>query len=148
MVLNPDFRSFLESLAKHDVRYLLVGGYSVAIHGSPRYTKDLDLWIFADPSNAERLIRAIEDFGFGSLHLSAADFVIPGYVIQLGQAPARIDLLTSLEGVEFEGCWRRRLTIDVDGLALPVISLPDLRANKRALGRHRDLADLDDLADG
>jgi predicted nucleotidyltransferase len=145
-VLNPDFRELLELLDRHDVRFLVVGGYSVALHGHPRYTKDLDLWILADGSNAERLLAALGDFGFGSLGLSAGDFTAPGHVVQLGVAPARIDLLTSLSGVDFETCWARRETVDVDGLRLPVISLDDLRANKRALGRHQDLADLEALS--
>ena len=144
-MLNQDFKEFLELLAKHEVRYLLVGGYSVAIYGHPRYTKDLDIWVFADASNATQLLAALEEFGFGSLGLSEDDFTTPGYVVQLGQPPARIDLLTSVTGVDFEDAWSRRETMSIDGVELSVISLEDLRANKRALGRHQDLADLEHL---
>lgn len=143
--MNQDFREFLELLNKHKVRYLIVGGYSVAIHGHPRYTKDIDIWILTTRENANSLILALNEFGFGSLGLSVEDFETPGYVIQLGNAPARIDILTSLTGIEFNECWQNRVVVEEDGLAFPVISLNDLRANKSALGRHQDLADLDQL---
>ena len=125
-MLNQDFREFIELLAAHDVRYLVVGGYSVALHGYPRYTKDLDLWIHTDDANADKLVEALADFGFGSLGLKPSDFVTPGYVVQLGQPPARIDLLTSLTGVEFQDCWQNRVVAEADGLSLPVISLENL----------------------
>lgn len=144
-MLNQDFRKFLQLLARYDVRYLIVGGYSVALHGYPRYTKDLDVWVLTSQTNAERLIAALDAFGFGSLGLTTADFLEPGYVVQLGQPPARIDLLTSLTGVEFEQCWRNREELVVNEIVLPVLSLDDLRQNKRALGRHQDLADLENL---
>jgi hypothetical protein len=144
-MLNQDFKEFLALLVKHDVRYLIVGGYSVALHGYPRYTKDLDLWVLTDEDNARKLIAALDAFGFGSLGLTATDFLEPGYVVQLGQPPARIDLLTSLTGVEFEPCWRNKVDLVVDDVVVPVIALDDLRRNKRALGRHQDLADLENL---
>ena len=144
-MLNQDFKEFLELLAKHEVRYLLVGGYSVAVYGHPRYTKDLDIWVFADAANATQLLAALEEFGFGSLGLSEDDFTTPGYVVQLGQPPVRIDLLTSVTGVDFEDAWSRRETMSIDGVELLVIALEDLRTNKRALGRHQDLADLENL---
>jgi len=144
-MLNQDFKEFLALLVRHDVRYLIVGGYSVAFHGHPRYTKDLDVWVLTSEENATKLVAALQAFGFGSLGLTQADFLEPGYVVQLGQPPARIDLLTSLTGVDFESCWRNRTELVVDGLAIPVISLDDLKRNKRALGRHQDLADLESL---
>jgi|TARA_B100000315_G_scaffold89674_1_gene82460 hypothetical protein len=147
MALNRDFREFLELLSKHHVKYLVVGGYSVAIHGHPRYTKDLDVWILTDQENATSLVKALEDFGFGSLGLNEADFITPGQVIQLGNAPARIDILTSLTGVDFDDCWGQRLMIEDDGISYPVISRDDLITNKRALGRYQDLADLEQLDD-
>ena len=143
--MNQDFREFLELLNKHEVRYLIVGGYSVAIHGHPRYTKDIDIWILTSRENAASLINALDEFGFGSLDLNIEDFEQQGYVVQLGNAPARIDILTSLTGVEFEECWENRVMAEEDGLVFPVISLSDLRVNKSALGRHQDLADLDQL---
>ena len=143
--MNQDFREFLQLLNKHGVRYLVVGGYSVAIHGHPRYTKDIDIWILTSHENAKSLLEALDEFGFGSLELSVEDFETRGYVVQLGNAPARIDILTSLTGVEFTACWNNRLLAEEDGLQFPVISLADLRANKLALGRHQDLADLEQL---
>ena len=144
-MLNRDFKEFVESLASSDVRFLIVGGYALAAHGHPRYTKDLDVWIAIDGENRQRVVDALEAFGFGSLGLSEADFAEPGFVIQLGQPPARIDLLTSLTGVDFETCWAKRHTVDVRGLDVPFIDLEDLKTNKLALGRHQDLADLEAL---
>ena len=143
--MNQDFKEFLELLNKHEVKYLIVGGYSVAIHGHPRYTKDIDIWILTNRENATAMIRALDEFGFGSLNLSVEDFETEGYVVQLGNAPARIDILTSLTGVNFIDCWENRIITEEDGLKFPVISLDDLRQNKTALGRHQDLADLDQL---
>ena len=147
MALNQDFKEFLKLLNEHQVKYLVVGGYSVAVHGHPRYTKDIDIWILTSEQNADSLINVLDDFGFGSLQWTVEDFSSPGYVVQLGNAPARIDILTSLTGVEFEDCWENRIEVDDEGLVYPVISLNDLRANKKALGRHQDLADLEELGD-
>ncbi len=144
-MLNRDFKEFVESLNKHKVRFLIVGGYSLAYHGHPRYTKDLDIWVLTSAENASRIVLALNDFGFDSLGIGVEDFLEPGYVIQLGQPPARIDLLTSLTGLQFEECWSRRQLLRLNGLELPIISLEDLVANKRALGRNQDLADLEQL---
>jgi hypothetical protein len=147
MALNQDFKEFLELLNKHKVKYLVVGGYSVAIHGHPRYTKDIDIWILTSEENAESLLQARAGFGFGSLDLTVDDFNSPGHIIQLGNAPARIDILTSLTGVNFDECWENRISVEVEDLFYPVISLSDLKLNKRALGRYQDLADLEALGD-
>ncbi|MDA1301912.1 MAG: hypothetical protein O2868_17760 [Proteobacteria bacterium] len=147
MALNQDFKEFLELLNKHKVKYLVVGGYSVAIHGHPRYTKDIDIWILTSEENAESLLQALAEFGFGSLDLTVDDFNSPGHIIQLGNAPARIDILTSLTGVNFDECWENRISVEVEDLFYPVISLSDLKLNKRALGRYQDLADLEALGD-
>ncbi len=98
MKLNPDFQEFLELFVSHDVRFLIVGGYALAAHGHPRYTKDLDVWVWPEPSNAERIVAALEDFGFGGLGLTSLDFQDPDVVVQLGREPQRIDILT------FEKC--------------------------------------------
>jgi hypothetical protein len=110
-MLNPDFREFIQSLNDNAVRYLVVGGYAVAFHGHPRYTKDIDLWLLSDPANAQRIIRALEQFGFGSVGLQPDDFLEPDQIIQLGYPPARIDLLTTLPGVEFEACYAARVEV-------------------------------------
>ncbi len=142
MQLDRDFREFLACLAAHDVRFLVVGGYAVAAHGHPRYTGDLDIWVWTDVANAAGVLRALEDFGFGSLGLLESDFSEPDRVVQLGYPPVRIDLLTSIDGVEFEPCFARRIEVHVDGLTVPFIALADLRQNKATSGRPQDLADL------
>jgi hypothetical protein len=146
-MLNPDFKEFAELLNAHRVDYLVVGGYALAAHGHPRYTGDIDFWLDCRPDNIGRLLDALREFGFGSLGLKAEDFG-PDAVIQLGKPPRRIDLLTGIDGVDFASCHARREVIDVDGLLLNFIGLDDFKANKRASGRHKDLADLEALDDG
>lgn len=144
-MLNRDFKEFIASLNSHRVRYLVVGGYAVAFHGHPRYTKDLDVWVELSEQNAERLIEALRTFGFGSLGLTPDDFLIPGQVVQLGNPPNRIDLLVTISGVIFEDCYARRLQIVIDEVTVNFIDLDSLRKNKEAAGRHQDLADLENL---
>jgi hypothetical protein len=147
-MLNRDFKEFVASFNAHAVDYLVVGGYALAAHGRPRYTGDIDLWIRPTPDNAERVLAAMADFGFAALNVSTADLVQPGNVIQLGYPPRRIDLLTSIDGVDFAACHARRQVLSVDGVDLPIIGLVDFKANKRASGRTQDLADLEALDDG
>jgi len=144
-MLNPDFKEFIQLLNEHKVRYLVVGGYAVAFHGYPRYTKDIDIWIEMDPSNANQLVEALAQFGFGSLGLTAHDFLEPDTIIQLGNPPNRIDLLTSLSGVEFSTCFASRLEVEIDGEIVNFIDIENLKINKRASGRSQDLADLDHI---
>jgi predicted nucleotidyltransferase len=143
-MLNRDFKEFAESLHARGVEYLIVGGYALAAHGHPRYTGDIDFWIQRTPENLERLLMALKDFGFGSLGLSTHDFT-PDSVIQLGQPPRRIDLMTTIDGVDFDRCYARRETVELAGLRLNIIGLEDFKANKRATGRLKDLADLEGL---
>ena len=143
-MLNSDFKEFVGLLDANGVEYLLVGGYALAAHGHPRYTGDIDFWVSPAAANVQRLLGALHDFGFGSLGLTAGDFA-PDTVIQLGHPPRRIDLLTGIDGVEFAGCWDRRESLAVDGLELHLIALDDFKANKRAAGRLKDLADLQAL---
>lgn len=143
-MLNRDFREFAESLTAHRVEYLVVGGYALAAHGHPRYTGDIDFWVRPGVDNLERLILALRDFGFGSLGLAVADFA-SDTVVQLGQPPRRIDLLTSIDGVDFDSCYRRKEVLDADGLRLNIIGLEDFKTNKRSTGRLKDLADLESL---
>ena len=145
MTIAPDFREFAACLNAREVHYLIVGGYAVAFHGHPRYTKDFDVWIERSRDNIQRLLAALEDFGFGSVGLEGSDFVEPDQIIQLGYPPHRIDILTSLVGVEFEACYADRETVTVEQVELHFIGLEGLRLNKRASGRHQDLADLENL---
>jgi hypothetical protein len=144
-VLNQDFRAFVQSLNDNHVRYLVVGGYALALHGHPRYTKDIDIWIEPLPENAEKIVRALQDFGFGSLGLRAADFLVPDQIIQLGYAPNRIDLLTTVPGVEFEPSYAARIETTIDEIVIRFIDLEGLKRSKRASGRLQDLADLENL---
>ncbi len=144
-MLNQDFKEFIESLNDNQVRYLVVGGYAVAFHGHPRYTKDIDIWIEMTPENAAKTIKALDDFGFGSLGLKEADFLVANQIIQLGNPPNRIELFSTLPGVDFAACFANRVQAEVDGVPVNFIDLDDLKKNKRASGRHQDLADLENL---
>jgi hypothetical protein len=146
-VLNKDFKEFIDLLNHNRVEYLIVGGYALAFHGHPRYTKDLDVWIRCTPENADKLLRALESFGFASLELSAQDFLEPGSVIQLGYPPQRIDLLTQASGVDFDTCYAAKIEITLDGTPVNFIDLANLKKNKHATGRLQDLADLEQLGD-
>jgi hypothetical protein len=147
MELDRDFKEFLACLVAHNVRFLVVGGYAVAVHGHPRYTGDLDIWIWTGSENADDLLSALADFGFASVGLTSADFTEPDRVIQLGYPPVRIDLLTSIDGVDFESCFARRIEVPLGDLSVPFIALDDLRTNKAASGRPQDRADLAALED-
>jgi uncharacterized protein YpmS len=144
-MLSKDFREFIELLNEHEVRYLVVGGYAVAFHGHPRYTKDLDVWIELSPVNAGNVILALEDFGFGSLGLKTEDFLESDQIIQLGYPPNRIDILTTLKKVKFEDCYKERVEIEIRGLKINFINLENLKRNKRSTGRPQDLADAENL---
>lgn len=144
-MLNQDFKEFIQSLNDNHVRYLVVGGYAVALHGHPRYTKDMDIWIEMKPENAVNLVTALEKFGLGSLGLKEEDFLVPGQVVQLGQPPNRIDLLCTISGVDFAACYESRVSVEVDEVLVSFIDLENLRKNKAASGRHQDMADLENL---
>ena len=145
MILGPDFSEFVEFCEREPVRYLIVGGFAVGVHGHVRYTKDLDVWIEPTRENAARTLRVLDEFGFGTLGLTEADFIEPGNVIQLGYPPNRLDLLTQPTGVTFAECWDARIRVDLGTVTANVIGFDDLIANKRASGRLRDLADVEDL---
>ena len=142
MNLDPDFNEFVASFIDSGVRFLIVGGYALAAHGLPRYTGDLDAWVWVDPENARRVVTALTTFGFGSLGLREADFETPDVVVQLGYPPLRIDVLTSIDGVNFDEAWPRRIILPIDGYDVPFIGRDDLIANKRAVGRPQDRADV------
>jgi hypothetical protein len=144
-MFNQDFKEFIQLLNDNQVRYLVVGGYAVALHGYPRFTKDIDIWIDLAPANAERIISALEQFGFGSLGLVEQDFLEADTIIQLGYPPRRIVLLTTLSGVDFDQCFTVKVVVDMDGLPINFIDLENLKKNKRATGRAQDIADIENL---
>jgi len=144
-MLNPDYREMLECLYGEKVKFLLVGAYAVAVYGYPRATKDIDLFVRATPENASNLMRALRRFGAPLADVSEADFASEGIVFQIGDSPRRIDILTRISGVEFERAYSNRKMVSVDGVEIPVISISDLIANKRATGRTQDLADIEKL---
>jgi len=145
-VLSQDLREFIKSLNDQHVKYLVVGGYAVAYHGHPRYTKDLDVWVECSATNAKNLIAALKQFGFESLGLTTADFSEADVVIQLGYPPNCIDLLTSADGVEFESAYKVRVVAEFGDVSVAFIDLKYLKLNKKASGRLQDLADLEALA--
>ncbi|MEX2403168.1 MAG: nucleotidyltransferase [Balneolales bacterium] len=145
MILNKDFKEFIGLLNDHKVEYLLVGGYAVIIYGYPRYTGDIDIWIKPTRTNAQKLLRALADFGFADLNLGVDDFTEPNQIIQLGQQPTRIDLLTSVDGIEFEESSNNAMAFTIENILVRVIGITQLRENKQASGRHKDLDDLKNL---
>ena len=142
--MNDDFGDCLAALDKAGVRFLVVGAHAMAVHGVPRATGDLDIWIEADETNAARVLRALLEFGapINSLDLTVEDFAKPGNVIQIGLPPRRIDLLTRISGVDFDNAWRNRLVQYVDGRPTPFLGREDLLSNKKAVGRPQDIADV------
>ncbi len=145
MKLDKDFNEFVELFVAKGVRFLVVGGYALAAHGYPRATDDFDAWVWANSENAEKIVECLAEFGFGSLNLTTDDFTTLDRVVQLGYPPYRIDIITSISGVEFENAWANRLVVDVDGMQVPFIGRDDLLTNKRATGRPKDLLDVERL---
>lgn len=131
MVLDKDFREFIELLNRHRVKHLIIGGYAVNYHSYPRYTKDIDFWIWLNQKNIHQLIKVIDDFGFGSLGLKETNFEDPENIIQLGVEPYRIDLLVDLEGADFERCFQQRTCVEIDKTHLDILSLDDLIKAKK-----------------
>ena len=144
-LLTDDFKEFLRLLNANRVEYLLVGGYAVGFHGYPRATVDLDVWVRATRDNAERVLHALHEFGFDLPELEPELFTDPRSIVRFGVPPFRIEVMTSIDGVEFERCRAQAVEFDLDDVQVPVISLADLKINKRAAGRHKDLADLENL---
>lgn len=145
MEIPKDFEEFFELLNRHKVRYVVVGGYAFALHAQPRYTKDIDIFVKAERENAKRMLAALKDFGFGKIGIALNDFLKSDQVIQLGYPPLRIDLLTSLTGVTFTQAWKRKVVSKYGKQKVYFIAKRDLIANKKAVGRKRDLLDLDEL---
>ena len=143
--IPKDFKELLKLLNSRKVKYLVVGGYAVGYYGYPRPTGDIDIWIMISEENAMRMVDALKEFGFGSPDLSENLFLKERSLVRLGNPPVRIEIMTSATGVSFEGCYGRKVTDTVDGVKIDLISLEDLKKNKRAVGTHKDLNDLEKL---
>ncbi len=143
--LPQDFKEFFQSFNQHEVEYLLVGGYAVGYHGYPRATMGIDIWVASNPENARRVVAALEDFGFGGEVLAEGLFLEDDRVIRMGLPPMRIEILTSISGVDFKDAYDERIENVLDGVAVKLISLQHLKANKLAAARTKDLADLEEL---
>ena len=147
MDLYPDFKELLELLNAHEVDYLIVGGYALALHGSPRFTGDLDIYLSTHSDNAKKVLSVLNEFGFGALNLSEDDFSKSDQIIQLGVPPVRIDFVTSIDGVEWERAWENRERGTWAEVPVSYLSRKDFIVNKRASGRHKDLADIEALGE-
>jgi hypothetical protein len=140
--MNRHFVEMLSALSATGAKFMIVGAHALAAHGTPRATGDLDIWIRADAENAARVLDALRIFGAPLQDLTQEDLRTPDLVFQIGLPPSRIDILSSLSGVDFDSAWPRRVEVDIDGRPVPVIGRQDFVANKRATGRPKDLADL------
>ncbi|NNJ24800.1 nucleotidyltransferase [Alienimonas chondri] len=141
MLRSPEFSELLSIMDRHEVRYLVIGGYAVMLYAEPRWTKDLDLWIALDETNAHAVFSALKEFGAPLSGLSASDFSTPGYFYQMGRPPLRVDLMMEIPGGDFESAWSRRNTVQVGDQHVHFISREDLITVKRAAGREQDLRD-------
>ncbi|MFN2421854.1 MAG: hypothetical protein ABR527_10860 [Gemmatimonadota bacterium] len=138
----------LSALSDAGAEFLLVGAHAVAVHGHPRATGDLDIWVNPTQENAENVWRAVAFFGAPMNNLDLHDFAEPDLIFQIGVVPNRIDILTAVTGLEFEKAWERRIVVPLDGLEVPVLGRADLIRNKKAVGRPQDVADAERLEEG
>ncbi|MGA2693666.1 MAG: nucleotidyltransferase [Opitutaceae bacterium] len=144
-MLNKHFQDFLGLLEKHHVEYVIVGGYAVGVHGFPRYTGDMDVFVAISAENAGRLVDVFNEFGFTSLGLKPSDFLEPDTVVEVGREPMKIQVLTGIDGVSFEKCRSDRMVVNLSGLQVPFIGFESLLANKAASPRSKDRIDLEEL---
>ena len=147
MEVQPDFKELLELFNVHKVKYLIVGGYALAYHGAPRYTGDIDIFVKPDPENASRILKALDEFGFGSLGLKDEDFENPDKVVQLGYPPVRIDIITAISGVSWDDAFKECDKGKYGNVPVHYIGRKHYVINKRASGRQKDLADLEALGE-
>ena len=145
IVLPPDFKEFLKLLNAHNIKYLLIGGYAVGYHGYPRATNDMDIWIAIGSETAELMVKVLKKFGFDMPQLSKDLFLEENKIIRMGVAPMRIEILTSISGVNFEECYQKKVVDEIDGIQVDIINLEQLKINKKASGRHKDLDDFENL---
>ena len=146
LTLPPDFKEFLKLLKEHDVQYLLIGGYAVGYHGYARATDDMDIWVAIHPDNAQKLVSALNSFGLDDPNLTPELFLQKPKIIRLGFPPMRLEISTSISGVDFEECYRTRIVDTFDGVEVNLIDLENLKKNKKASGRTKDIADLENLS--
>ena len=145
MELSQDYREFIELLNKNDVKFIVVGGYAVAQYGYVRYTGDIDFWVKPEKSNAEKVVKTLLEFGFGSIDVTVMDLLKEDEIIQLGYPPQRIDIITGVSGLSFDECWKEITVIEFENLKINFVSLHHLRINKEATGRDKDKLDLINL---
>jgi len=148
MAMDPlprDFRDFLKLLEDEQVDYLLIGGYAVGYYGYPRATADMDVWIAVNPANAKKTVKALTRFGMKTPDMTVDLFLDKGKVIRMGLPPMRLEIQTDISGVEFAECFSRRCRVEMGDIEVNLIALEDLKVNKRASGRHKDLEDLEHL---
>ncbi|MBI2757135.1 MAG: hypothetical protein HYX49_00485 [Chloroflexi bacterium] len=146
LTLPTDFKEFLRLLKEHDVRYLIIGGYAVGYHGYPRATEDLDIWVAVHPDNALKLVSVLKVFGFDNPDLTPDLFLQKPKIIRMGFPPMRLEISTSISGVEFDECYQTRIVDVLDGVEVNLIDLEHLKRNKKASGRAKDIADLENLS--
>lgn len=145
LTLPPDFKEFLKFLKEYDVRYLLIGGYAVGYHGYARATEDMDIWVAIHPDNADRLISALNAFGFEHPDINRELFLQEKNIIRMGHPPMRLEISMSISGVDFDECYQTRIVDELDGVEVDLIDLEHLKKNKKASGRPKDIADLEEL---
>lgn len=143
--LPPDFKEFLKLLKEYNVRYLLIGGYAVGFHGYPRATANMDIWVEIHHENADKIVTVLKEFGFDLPELTPELFLKEKQIIRMGVPPVKLELSTSISGVEFDACYERRIVAELDGVEVNLIGLEDLKVNKKASGRSKDITDLENL---
>ncbi len=145
MEVQPDFKDLLELFNAYKVKYIIVGGYALAFHGAPRYTGDMDIYVKPESENANRIMKALKDFGFGSAGVTSKDLKKPDNVIQLGVPPVRIDIITSISGITWADAYSGCVDGEYGNIAVKYIGLNEFIINKRTTGRKKDLSDLEAL---
>ena len=145
MELNQDFKEFIQLLNEKTVDYLIVGGYAVAYHGYPRYTGDIDIWVAISKENATKIVEVLNAFGFGSLNITEEYFLQKDLVLQLGYEPVRIDILTSITALSFQECLQSCVKVNFENIVINFLNLENLKINKLATGRQKDLGDVENL---
>lgn len=146
-MLNKDYSEMLQILSNHDVRFLVVGAYAMGVYGCPRATGDIDLWVMATDENSEKVFNALKAFGAPLTQVNRDTFSKPGVIFQIGVAPRRIDILTRIDGVEFDQAYENRNEIEIDEMMVPFISLKDIVTNKLSTGRAKDKLDAEKLTE-